>query len=45
LARMNFAVQLAGGRLPGVKLELADNTNPGALREGVQLGSPEFQKH
>jgi uncharacterized protein (DUF1800 family) len=45
LARMNFAVQLAGGRLPGVKVELADNTNPGALREGVQLGSPEFQKH
>jgi uncharacterized protein (DUF1800 family) len=45
LARMNFAVQLASGRLPGVKLELADNTNPGALNEGVQLGSPEFQKH
>ncbi|MGP8246713.1 MAG: DUF1800 domain-containing protein [Bryobacteraceae bacterium] len=45
LARMNFALQLTGNRLPGVKVEVADNTGPRAPGEGLQLGSPEFQKH
>jgi uncharacterized protein (DUF1800 family) len=44
LARMNFATQLAAGHLPGVKVELADN-ELGIQNEGLQLGSPEFQKH
>jgi uncharacterized protein (DUF1800 family) len=35
LARMNFAVQLANGRVPGVKVAAAD---------AAMLGSPEFQK-
>jgi uncharacterized protein (DUF1800 family) len=35
LARMNFALQLAGGKVPGVKVETAD---------AAMLGSPEFQK-
>jgi uncharacterized protein (DUF1800 family) len=38
LARMNFAVALAGNKLPGVKVDSAD---PSA---GVTLGSPDFQK-
>jgi uncharacterized protein (DUF1800 family) len=37
LARMNFALQLANNRVPGVKVD-----TPAA---GVELGSPEFQKH
>jgi uncharacterized protein (DUF1800 family) len=38
LARMNFALQLADNRIPGVKA--------GAVKvAGVELGSPEFQKH
>jgi uncharacterized protein (DUF1800 family) len=35
LARINFAVQLASGKVPGVKVETADAS---------MLGSPEFQK-
>jgi uncharacterized protein (DUF1800 family) len=35
MGRMNFALQLADNRLPGVKVEGA---------QGVALGSPEFQK-
>jgi uncharacterized protein (DUF1800 family) len=35
LARMNFAVQLASGKIAGVKVEAAD---------AAALGSPEFQK-
>jgi uncharacterized protein (DUF1800 family) len=35
LARMNFALQLANGRVPGVKVAAAD---------AAVLGSPEFQK-
>jgi uncharacterized protein (DUF1800 family) len=35
LARMNFAVQLANNKVPGVKVETAD---------AAVLGSPEFQK-
>jgi uncharacterized protein (DUF1800 family) len=38
LARMNFAIALAGNKVPGVKVDRAD---PSA---GVTLGSPDFQK-
>jgi hypothetical protein len=34
---MNFAVNLADNKVPGVKVDSAAN--------GVALGSPEFQKH
>jgi uncharacterized protein (DUF1800 family) len=37
LARMNFALQLASNRMPGVKVDTAVT--------GVELGSPEFQMH
>ena len=37
LARMNFALQLANGKVPGVKVETANAS-------GIELGSPEFQK-
>jgi uncharacterized protein (DUF1800 family) len=36
LARMNFALQLAHDKVPGVKVEVA--------RAATELGSPEFQK-
>ena len=36
LARMNFALQLANGNMPGVRVETAS---------GIELGSPDFQKH
>jgi uncharacterized protein (DUF1800 family) len=36
LARMNFAVQLADNKVPGVKVD--------APAAGIALGSPEFQK-
>jgi len=36
LARMNFALQLANGKVPGVKVETEES--------GTTLGSPEFQK-
>ena len=39
MARMNFALLLAGNRIPGVKVEKA-----AADQEGIALGSPEFQK-
>jgi uncharacterized protein (DUF1800 family) len=45
VARMNFALQLAGDRLPGVKVEVADNASPVSPGQGIQLGSPEFQRH
>jgi uncharacterized protein (DUF1800 family) len=38
LARMNFALQLADNRIPGVKAGAAKVA-------GIDLGSPEFQKH
>jgi uncharacterized protein (DUF1800 family) len=38
MARLNFALQLAGNRIPGVKVEKAV-----ADPEGTALGSPEFQ--
>jgi len=37
MARMNFALQLAGNKVPGVMVE-----KPGE-QEGMSLGSPEFQ--
>jgi hypothetical protein len=39
---MNFALQLAGNKVPGVKVASA---NPDAALAGIPLGSPEFQKH
>jgi hypothetical protein len=40
VARMNFALQLAGNKVPGVKVDAqADNQ-----LAGIPLGSPEFQK-
>jgi len=36
VTRMNFALNLADNKVPGVKVESAN---------GVQLGSPEFQRH
>jgi len=38
MARMNFALQLASNKVPGVMVEKPDN------KEGMALGSPEFQK-
>jgi uncharacterized protein (DUF1800 family) len=38
MARMNFALQLAGNKIPGVKVEKT------ADQEAIALGSPEFQK-
>ncbi|MGD0497753.1 MAG: DUF1800 family protein [Bryobacteraceae bacterium] len=43
LARMNFALQLADNRLPGVKVGAAKAAQPGDPA-GIDLGSPEFQK-
>ena len=40
LARMNFALQLADGKVPGVKVVAT-----AATASGISLGSPEFQKH
>ncbi len=42
LARMNFALQLASNKVPGVKVEMAAKTDDPLA--GVPLGSPEFQK-
>jgi uncharacterized protein (DUF1800 family) len=43
LARMNFALQLAANRVPGVKMDPAGAAGLGGPA-GVALGSPEFQK-
>ncbi len=43
LARMNFALQIANGRMPGVKIETTNGEPPAEL--AASLGSPEFQKH
>ncbi len=40
MARMNFALQLTGNKVPGVKVETA-----AATPSGTTLGSPAFQKH
>jgi uncharacterized protein (DUF1800 family) len=44
MARMNFALQLAGNKLPGVKVEVAQAAAPGNPLAGLPLGSPDFQK-
>jgi len=41
LARMNFALNLANNRVPGVKVD----AKPGDPAAGIDLGAPEFQKH
>jgi uncharacterized protein (DUF1800 family) len=43
VARMNFALQLASNKVPGVKVETANAVKPDDA-EGITLGSPEFQK-
>lgn len=45
LARMNFALQLAGNRVPGVKVDATKAARPDDPVAGIGLGSPEFQKH
>jgi uncharacterized protein (DUF1800 family) len=44
LARMNFALQIADNRVPGVKVEAAKAAKPDDPVAGIGLGSPEFQK-
>ena len=48
LARMNFALQLAGNRVPGVQVNAATAVKPAAKPDdpiaGIDLGSPDFQK-
>jgi uncharacterized protein (DUF1800 family) len=44
MARMNFALQLAANKLPGVKVEVAEAATPGNPLAGLPLGSPDFQK-
>jgi uncharacterized protein (DUF1800 family) len=45
IARMNFALQLADNKVPGVRVVTAKAGSPGVSAEGLRLGSPEFQKH
>jgi uncharacterized protein (DUF1800 family) len=45
IARMNFALQLADNKVPGVRVATAKAGSPGVSAEGLRLGSPEFQKH
>jgi uncharacterized protein (DUF1800 family) len=44
MARMNFALQLAGNHVPGVKVETAQAAGPGNPLAGIPFGSPDFQK-
>ena len=44
LARMNFAVQLADNRLPGIKVDAVPPESAGEPAAGIAFGSPEFQK-
>ncbi len=44
LARMNFALQLAGNNVPGVRVDAAKAARPEDPIAGIALGSPEFQK-
>jgi hypothetical protein len=41
---MNFALQLANNKMPGVKVDPVQAAQPDDLA-GIALGSPEFQKH
>ncbi len=45
VGRMNFAVQLADNKVPGVKVEPERGARPGGVPAGIELGSPAFQKH
>jgi uncharacterized protein (DUF1800 family) len=44
MARMNFALQLADNKVPGVKVDASKSAKPGDPLAGIKLGSPEFQK-
>ena len=44
LARMNFALQVADNRVPGVRVDAAKAAKPDDPVAGIALGSPEFQK-
>ena len=44
MARMNFALQLADNKIPGVKVDSAKAAKPDDPIAGIALGSPEFQK-
>jgi uncharacterized protein (DUF1800 family) len=44
LARMNFALQLADNKVPGVKVDAHQATRADDPVAGIALGSPEFQK-
>jgi hypothetical protein len=44
LARMNFALQLAGNKVAGVKVDAGKFAKAGDPVAGIALGSPEFQK-
>src|SRR5215471_5885838 len=44
VGRMNFALQLADNKVPGVKVEHAEAAKPEDPAAGIALGSPEFQK-
>ncbi|MDE3166597.1 MAG: DUF1800 domain-containing protein [Acidobacteriota bacterium] len=45
VGRMNFAVQLADNKVPGVKVDPEQAARPGGVPAGIELGSPAFQKH
>ena len=44
LARMNFAIQLADNKVPGVKVDAGKLAKADDPIAGIALGSPEFQK-
>ena len=44
LARMNFALDLAGGRIDGVRIDPLTRRERGIRALGLALGSPEFQR-
>jgi uncharacterized protein (DUF1800 family) len=44
IGRMNFALQLADNKVPGVKVDPAKVARPDDPAAGITLGSPEFQK-
>ena len=44
MARMNFALQLADNKVPGVKVDASKFARPDDPIAGIALGSPEFQK-
>jgi len=41
---MNFALQLADNKVPGVKVDAHQAARPDDPVAGIALGSPEFQK-